>query len=274
MTYFDFYNPISYNTPLNSFIFYYNTRNICIGPTYFFGGNNNTSIWNTNPFGCWNFFNPFQMQWNNFLFNNTNPFRNMNSIWMNRTYNFTGTPKAVQTEDNLPISRSAAYIPVKEDKAINKKTSSPYIQTAILKNAKKYLGYNEADGSSKKFSNSKEWCADFVTYVVKESYKEKGLPVPEGFGNHRVENIKQWGINNDKYLSISDKKNKADIIKNNVKIGDIMILRENGASHTGFVSKINEDGSFEAIEGNRYDKVDIGKYPADYADLSGFVQLS
>ena len=274
MTYFDFYNPISYNTPLNSLIFNYNTKDICIGPTYFFGGNNNNSIWNTNPFGGWNFFNPFPMLWNNYSFNNSNPFSNMNSIWMYQTYHFNGTPKAEASKPDLSISRPTADIPIKEEKDTSNKNSSTYIQTEILKNAKKYLGYNETDGSSKKFSNSKEWCADFVTYVVKESYKEKGLPAPEGFGNHRVENLKQWGINNNKYLSINNKDNKAEIIKNNVKIGDIMILRENGASHTGFVSKINDDGSFEAIEGNRYDKVAIGKYPADYADLSGFVQLS
>jgi hypothetical protein len=57
-----------------------------------------------------------------------------------------------------------------------------------------------------------------------------------------------------------------------------LILRENGASHTGFVSKINKDGSFDTIEGNVTtngdDKVVKGHYSPSYKDISGFVQLS
>ena len=272
----DYINPISYNTGFNSFLIQYtNWRSQSVLPFFAFGSWCGGSIWNSNPFGCWNnsFNMPFQF---NIPFGNSNfpgisnPFGYINSFGgIYPIYHFNGTKETEKLSANSKLTEKTS--PAAQKKELKHSTN---IGSAIMKNAKKYLGYNEADGSSKKFSDSGEWCADFVTYVVKETYKEKGLNPPEGFGNHRVEMLKQWGIENDKYLSLCDNGNKADTIAKKVNIGDIMVLRENGASHTGIVSKIYSDGSFETIEGNRYDKVAIGKYKANDPDLSGFVQLS
>lgn len=177
----------------------------------------------------------------------------------------------------------------KSDKTKKKTTPKRPIGLDFVDNAKKYLGYNETDGSSKKFSESGEWCADFVAYVVKESYEQRGQKAPAGLiemkpgrNNRRVEDMKQWAIDNNKFLRTSDKKNKAKVIAENVKSGDILILRENGASHIGFVTKVNEDGTFETIEGNRtiqkedgtnFDRVARARYSPDYSEISGFIQL-
>jgi hypothetical protein len=202
------------------------------------------------------------------------------------TYDFTGTSDSV-VENNIvsnvePLAETqkinSSNNEVKSQSFVPNPNKNVNIGKSFISNASKYLGYSENSGQSKLFSSSPEWCADFVTYVVKESYKEKGLTVPEDFGSHRVEILKQWGIKNGKYLSLIDKEDKSATIKNSVKVGDILILRENGASHTGFVSKINKDGSFDTIEGNVSeggdDKVVKNHYSPYYKDISGFVQLS
>lgn len=160
------------------------------------------------------------------------------------------------------------------------KTHQTDLRNSFINTSMKYMGYNEADGSSKKISQSKEWCADFVKYVINETYRNKGLTPPTadlkiepGMPHLRVENIKQWGIKNGTYLSLENKQNKADTIKYNVKPGDIFIQRRNKASHTGFVTKVYTDGSFDTIEGNRDDKVSQYHYDANDSKLSGFVQV-
>ena len=62
-------------------------------------------------------------------------------------------------------------------------------------------------------------------------------------------------------------------MKHSIKKGDIVILNENGASHCGFVTEVNRDGSFKTIEGNRYDKVAEGTYGGNDPELSGFIRL-
>lgn len=174
----------------------------------------------------------------------------------------------------------------------SKRTTKPKVQNKVTKpvshdlradftnTAYKYMGFNEADGSSRMISKSGEWCADFIKYVINESYREKGLIPPTsdlriepGMPHLRVENIKQWGIRHGNYLSVANKSNKAQTIAEKVKKGDIIILRENGASHTGFVTKVYADGSFDSIEGNRDDRVKTAHYTASDPSLSGFVQL-
>ena len=150
---------------------------------------------------------------------------------------------------------------------------------SIAQNAENYIGYNENDGSYRKFSNSKEWCADFVTYVVKESYAKQGKVPPAGFGSWRCENLKQWAINNNKFLQTAGKLNKAQLISQYVKPGDILILRENGASHTGIVKAVNtKTGAFSTIEGNvevknGSDCVTTNTYSPYDKEISGFIQL-
>ena len=152
--------------------------------------------------------------------------------------------------------------------------------------AYKYNGVSEADGSHKKFCinigcnpfNDGEWCTDFVTYVVKESYRNNGKHVPAGFGDHDVETLKNWAIRNDYFTRTSNKSNTPSFIAQNIKPGDIMILNENYASHTGFVTRVDNDGTFHTIEGNRGDKVTTATYrpgSEEYRkNLSGFIQLA
>lgn len=145
----------------------------------------------------------------------------------------------------------------------------------IVSTAKQYLGFKESDGSFKVFTggSNQAWCADFVTHVVKEAYRENGKKIPSGFGSSSVEGLRQWGKNNNCYLNTSDASNKSALIAQNVKPGDVVIFK-NGTSHTGIVTKVNADGSFQTIEGNTSNKVAYRNYSANNSKISGFVQLA
>lgn len=145
----------------------------------------------------------------------------------------------------------------------------------IVATAKQYVGYKESDGSFKLFTGGKNhaWCADFVSYVVKEAYKGNGKKIPSGFGSSSVESLKNWGINNNCYLNTSNSSNKSSLIAKNVKPGDVVIFK-NGTSHTGIVTKVNPDGSFQTIEGNTSNKVAYRNYSSNDSKVSGFIQIA
>jgi hypothetical protein len=142
--------------------------------------------------------------------------------------------------------------------------------------ASSYLGYNEKNGSYKKFTSGRTeaWCADFATYVTKEAFRRSGKSLPTGFGSSSVEGLRSWGLANNCYLKTSGKQNKTSLIKNNVKSGDIIIFKENGASHTGIVDYIAADGTIHTIEGNTSDQVAKRSYSPNNATISGFVQMA
>lgn len=259
MDFASLFSPITYNNSyVNPIVTNFNMRFTSpIGPIYNFGSTNSGSIFTPN----------FTFGFNNCYYGG-NPFGNSLNFPI---YNFTGTTTSSSITSSHQNNDNKTTNTIKHTQ---KTTKNSKISQSFTSNASKYLGYNEKDGSSRKFSDSGEWCADFVTYVVKESYKEKGLKAPDWFGHHRTEILRQQAKEHDSYLCLTDKSDKAKTIKEKVNIGDIMILRENGASHTGFVSKINKDGSFETIEGNRGDAVSKGYYKADDPELSGFVQLN
>ena len=52
-----------------------------------------------------------------------------------------------------------------------------------------------------------------------------------------------------------------------------MIEKRGGKSHTGIVTKVNPDGSFETVEGNTSNSVGARKYSANSPTLSGFISL-
>jgi len=257
------------------------------GPVYNWGGQKGNNI-NT-------------LQWNNnYVFNNLYPdtfvgpdvniFKLGKSEEIHQTQTTTATPQLEQTnkaqtqtqqdkvqsppaEEKKTVTSTTQTVPKSLPKK-NPPAKAKEIGNSLAATAQKYIGYNEADGSSRKFSDSPEWCADFVTYIVNETYNNQGIKVPEGFGNHRTENLKNWGIKNGQFLTIANQKNRAKLISEKVKPGDIMILRENGASHTGFVTEVDKDtGAFKTVEGNRGDKVATAWYSPDYQDLTGFIQL-
>ncbi len=126
--------------------------------------------------------------------------------------------------------------------------------------AEDQLGKSEADKSWMNFvTNGRpgdQWCAHFVSKAFEES---GGSP----WGHiASVSGILQWAKENDRFIP---KSNGAP------QVGDVVIFKNN-RSHTGIVTKVNPDGSFETIEGNSSNKVARRNYSANESTLTGFVR--
>lgn len=146
----------------------------------------------------------------------------------------------------------------------------------IVSIAQSFVGkLNESDGSYLKVTGGRHeaWCADFVTYVVQQACKQTGTSL-NGFGSPSVSTLKAWGEANNCYVNVAGSSNRAQTIVNNVKPGDVMIQKSNGASHTGIVTKVYSDGSFDTIEGNTSDQCLARHYSANDSKLSGFVKIT
>jgi hypothetical protein len=96
--------------------------------------------------------------------------------------------------------------------------------------------------------NCRRWCADFVSWAFdysgnrnkKVDWKNPGL----------VASILRWA---------KDNPNEGRIVKN-PKVGDIFLIRKNGASHTGLVRSVSGT-TFISVEGNTSNKVRTLKRP-------------
>ena len=146
----------------------------------------------------------------------------------------------------------------------------------IVSIAQSFVGkLKETDGSYLQVTGGREeaWCADFVSYVVKKACEQTGKSL-NGFGSAAVSTLQAWGKANNCYIDVANSSNRAQTIVNNVQPGDVMIQKNNGASHTGIVTKVYADGSFDTIEGNTSDQCLARHYDASSAKLSGFVKIT
>ena len=194
--------------------------------------------------------------------------------------------KELKTQKASDVSEIDSQIQVKEKEAnkeakqagVNKGKAANDIGSGLVELASKYMGMNEADGSYKLFTNGRteSWCADFVTYVVKEYAQQQGLDLKDGFGSPSVSNLRDWAQKNGAYESIESMSSaqKSDYLKNDLQVGDIIIWKRNGKSHTGIVKSINNDGTFTTVEGNSSDQVKSNVVSINDNKLSGFIKFN
>ena len=239
------------------------------------------------PFNSFNSFSPnsWQQYINPTMYNTPSVFTTgINytppSIDYTNTYNNYGLNNTWQTNFNGPNFDTFNWTlkPTQNKKSNNDKKpsikkESKSLQIDLANKAKSYLGKVNSDAEGNRLFSpnaaNQAWCADFVTYVTKDTF---GSSLPSDFGSSSVSELRTWAENKNCYLSIPTS-NKADFIKKNVKVGDIMIEKNDGKSHTGIVTKVNSDGSFETVEGNCSNKVATKTYSADSTTLSGFISL-
>ncbi len=158
----------------------------------------------------------------------------------------------------------------------NVKRWASNLGSGIVSTAKKYLGYNERNGSYKLFTSGKNhaWCADFSTYVVKEAFRNAGKSLPSGFGSSSVSGLMNWAKSKGCFLQTAGIANKSGIIKGKVKAGDLIIFKNGGKSHVGVVESIGADGRINTIEGNTSNKVARRSYSANDRTITGFAQIA
>lgn len=182
----------------------------------------------------------------------SNPFGGLYNFTM-PSFNYTNILNNVKTTTSNLYNRT-------KQTAKNVATTVGHFASRILNNAKKYLGYNEKDGSYKKFTNGRNeaWCADFATYVARES----GANIPH-FSS--VSQILNWGNKNNRFSKTP-------------KAGDIIIFKgvdKNGkrVSHTGIVKEV-KNGIVYTIEGNTKNKVNDCEYGLNDSRITGYVSVA
>ncbi len=185
----------------------------------------------------------------------------------------SGVSSVAQTSATSPISSNTASR-LTTGKGIS---GASDFGSSIVSIAQSYVGkLKESDGSYLQVTGGRQehWCADFVTYVVKQAAAQTGTSI-NGFGAPSVSSLMAWGQANNCYGSINgmSASQKSQWIVNNVKPGDVMIMKNN-SSHTGIVSKVYPDGSFDTVEGNTSDQCLQRHYAATEAKVSGFVKIT
>ena len=90
------------------------------------------------------------------------------------------------------------------------------------------------------------WCADFVSQAYANS------PGGSPFGHQSsVAGILGWGRQNGRFFDAGSAAGNPGMLRP----GDIATWKSNGKSHVGLVTGINENGTFNTIEGNTGDAV-------------------
>lgn len=132
--------------------------------------------------------------------------------------------------------------------------------------AQSQLGVSESNnpGVVRGYSNGADqpWCADFVSKAFENS---GGSP----FGHmSSVQQILDWGRENDRFISAGTAAANPD----GLQVGDIAVWKQDGKSHVGLVTGLNEDGTFTTIEGNTSDQVAYRNHSFEDSGLTGFVR--
>lgn len=239
-----------------------------------FGYNSSCGISNNSyySFGSYGYTKPvlFNFGGYNKTYTPTYSFR-LPSISTNYKFNDSYSDYSSFAPPSDAFSKSSVSNPKFGSLTITRSTGS--LQKDLVNNALSWVGKVNSDATGNRLFSSginQPWCADFVTYNTKKTF---GSKLPSSFGSSSVYGLMNWGKENNCYLDLTASSNKADYIASNVKPGDIMIEKRGGKSHTGIVTKVNSDGSFETVEGNTSNKVATRRYTANSSTLSGFVSL-
>lgn len=123
-------------------------------------------------------------------------------------------------------------------------------------NRRRQIRQNYADAHNGPGSAIVDWCARFVTYV----YAQAGMPLPDMQRD-------KWDQSNNGFQLVKSGATWAKAQPgwwhpgtDGIQPGDIVIY--DGENHTGVVSRVYDDGSFDTIEGN------TGGGPANQSDMT------
>ena len=183
---------------------------------------------------------------------------NLNTYKENTAENIKAQIDASEKE----VSEIEKTITDNKNRNDNIEYSPNLLSKAIVQEALKYLGDNEADASADKFlykwhSSSRQtgWCAAFVSYVMEQVANNTGLDIPDWY--EEIEN-QYWQVN---VHRAAEKENEL-IESNQAQPGDIVLFDYDGdgtMQHIGIVYAIEGDMMY-TIEGNSGNSVKVNEY--------------
>lgn len=193
----------------------------------------------------------------------------------NKTQKLAEIDAKIKTKEAEEVEQS------KSSGELRGKLSSDEFGSKIVETALKYLGDSESNGRYKKFSTgSYGWCADFVSYVVKEVCKDGGMSSSAvkdvakhlGASPQKLSNRNSGNYYNIRNMSSSELQ---EFARTKLQPGMAFICKGSGASgqHTGFVASVDyENGTITTVEGNSNNMV--RQRTRKISDLYGFVDFS
>ena len=183
---------------------------------------------------------------------------NLNTYKENTAENIKAQIDASEKE----VSEIEKTITDNKNRNDNIEYSPNLLSKAIVQEALKYLGDNEADASADKFlykwhSSSRQtgWCAAFVSYVMEQVANNTDLDIPDWY--EEIEN-QYWQVN---VHRAAEKENEL-IESNQAQPGDIVLFDYDGdgtMQHIGIVYAIEGDMMY-TIEGNSGNSVKVNEY--------------
>lgn len=234
----------------------------------------NMSLLNTSNFG-------YGMTGQN-LFTGFNSFPTFSQYPINSNISFGGLTSLSSNNTVTTSSSTRTTVPTTtfkfttkgSKKVVSNMATNPNVQKA-LDIARSQVGVKE-DGSSNNsynvnkyrggVANGQPWCASFVSYCFGNA---QGSNKKSPFGyTASSQRIKNEAIKAGKYSDKNDNYKP--------QVGDLAIwtYQKNVSGHVGIISAINEDGTFEVIEGNCDNSVKQCTRSFDTKDLAGFVKMN
>lgn len=126
---------------------------------------------------------------------------------------------------------------------------------------------NSAEVNKYRFgkANGNPWCASFVSYCYGQG---QGNSNKATFGfTESSQSIKNQAIKAGKYST------KASGYK--PQVGDLAVWTyDKNSGHVGIIASVNQDGTFDVVEGNCGDKVQRCTRSMNTKDLNGFVRMN
>ena len=183
------------------------------------------------------------------------------------------TQKVSEIDSKIQTLKTQEVQESKESGAAVGKLASNPIGSKFVEYAMKYNGMK---GGSKFSTGNYGWCADFVTYVVKEVASSLGMSkeAVRQLGHEHLGASPQKLIKKNKGHVIETKGMSIEDLTKAIQPGMAFICRGGGASgrHTGFVAEVYPDGTFLSIEGNHGNKV--CQVRRNISDMFQFVDFS
>ncbi len=145
-------------------------------------------------------------------------------------------------------------------------TDPTEIGSRIVATAAAEIGHREWDARVLEYTDGHQenWCADFVSWVYRQSGSQFTTGTSGGWRLPGVIGVRSYLQSKGQYFPADSGYTPSP--------GDIVIFLENGRSHTGIVEKF-ENGRFYTIEGNASNQVKRNDYALTERSLSGFGRL-
>ena len=84
-----------------------------------------------------------------------------------------------------------------------------------------------------------------------------------------MQGILDWGRRNPGHFQSA---NQARQNPGSLKVGDVVVWKQNGKSHVGLLTGVNPNGTFNTIEGNTSDRVARRTHSFSSNQLTGFMR--